>query len=338
MSISSDITRIKGAKADLKTAINAKGGTLTTELIDEYPAAVDALPTGTDTSSATATASDILTGKTAYISDGTEATGTYEPLDTSSGDAVPADIALGKKAWVDGAELTGTNTNPDTSDATATAADIAFGKTAYIADGTSETGEMYGVKITEMDAFYKPTKVVVFGETIWSNAFNSAGSGNGSWDALAEISCPDATVGYDFSFRALPALTSLSLPELTSAPSGSFIYQNPKITTLSIPKLTTAPTYTAYGNTALTDLSLPRVVFSSGTNPLGGNPSLTTCQLGSIGYAVTALSGTTFSNMTQEGLTITIYVTPDTQPLANSPWGATNATIVYRSAVDGSVL
>lgn len=75
MSISSDIIRIKGAKADLKTAINAKGGTLTTELIDEYPAAVDAISTGTDTSSATATANDILTGKTAYIADGTEATG-----------------------------------------------------------------------------------------------------------------------------------------------------------------------------------------------------------------------------------------------------------------------
>jgi hypothetical protein len=109
MSISSDITRIKGAKDDLKTAINAKGGTLTTELIDEYPAAVDAISTGTDTSSATATASDILTGKTAYISDGTEATGTCD-------------------------------FNADTTDATATADSLLYGHTAYGADGTKLTG------------------------------------------------------------------------------------------------------------------------------------------------------------------------------------------------------
>lgn len=109
MSISSDITRIKGAKDDLKTAINAKGGSLTTELIDDYSAAVDAIAPGTDTSSATATASDILTGKTAYISDGTEATGTCD-------------------------------FNADTTDATADENSLLYGHTAYGADGTKLTG------------------------------------------------------------------------------------------------------------------------------------------------------------------------------------------------------
>ena len=46
MGIASDITRIQGAKQDLKTAINAKGGSLTTELIDDYAAAVTALEIG----------------------------------------------------------------------------------------------------------------------------------------------------------------------------------------------------------------------------------------------------------------------------------------------------
>ena len=41
MGIGTEITRLKGAKADLKSSINAKGGALTTELIDEYAAAVD---------------------------------------------------------------------------------------------------------------------------------------------------------------------------------------------------------------------------------------------------------------------------------------------------------
>ena len=46
MSIASEIERISDAKADLKAAINAKGGSLTNELIGDYAAAVAALPGG----------------------------------------------------------------------------------------------------------------------------------------------------------------------------------------------------------------------------------------------------------------------------------------------------
>lgn len=46
MSIASEIARLQSAKSDLKTSINAKGGTLTTETLDDYAAAVDALPSG----------------------------------------------------------------------------------------------------------------------------------------------------------------------------------------------------------------------------------------------------------------------------------------------------
>jgi len=46
MTIASEIARLQGAKADLKTAINAKGGTITDELIDEYAAFVDDIETG----------------------------------------------------------------------------------------------------------------------------------------------------------------------------------------------------------------------------------------------------------------------------------------------------
>jgi len=49
MSIASEITRIQGAKADLKTAINAKTDArhqITTETIDEYADFVDSIPSG----------------------------------------------------------------------------------------------------------------------------------------------------------------------------------------------------------------------------------------------------------------------------------------------------
>lgn len=68
-------------------------------------------------------------------------------------------------------------------------------------------------------------------------------------------------------------------------------------------------------------------------------PLLETVQLGSIGKPVTMLSEWSFHKDTQSNLTITIYVADDaTLPLTNSPFGATNATIIYRSATTGEVI
>jgi hypothetical protein len=44
MSIATEIARLQQAKADLKASINAKGGTITDELIDAYAPFVDNLP------------------------------------------------------------------------------------------------------------------------------------------------------------------------------------------------------------------------------------------------------------------------------------------------------
>lgn len=46
MSIASEITRISSAKSAIKTAINAKGGSLTNETLDEYADAIAAISTG----------------------------------------------------------------------------------------------------------------------------------------------------------------------------------------------------------------------------------------------------------------------------------------------------
>lgn len=106
------------------------------------------------------------------------------------------------------------------------------------------------------------------------------------------------------------------------------------------------------GCTSLKTFEMPYVAgFLTGyTNQFLGNcTALEDAVFGSIGHPITQLKPTSgndllFNGCTQAGLTITLYV--NASALADvpadvktyAPWGATNATIVYRSSVDGSVL
>lgn len=84
-------------------------------------------------------ASDLMLGKQLINSFGGVVTGTYIPLDTNDATASASDIMNGETAYVKGQKIVGTYVPLDTTDATATAEDIVDGETAYV-DGKKVTG------------------------------------------------------------------------------------------------------------------------------------------------------------------------------------------------------
>lgn len=78
MSIASEITRLQGAKADIKTAIQGKGVTVPANAkLDTYDTYINQIVTGggTDVSDTTAVAGDVLNTKYFYLANGTRTQG-----------------------------------------------------------------------------------------------------------------------------------------------------------------------------------------------------------------------------------------------------------------------
>lgn len=153
------------------------------------------------------------------------------------------------------------------------------------------------------------------------------------------------TQGDNGHFRGCAALTTINMPELvsltTSGNSGIFSSCTGLIE-VTFPKLTSISHAGQYGVggafmgcTALQTVNLPKLSSITGNSSNGGVfrncAGLLSVNLGSVGNPVSSILANTFQYCTQSNLTITIYTTGGAS-LANEPWGATNATIIYEEA------
>lgn len=134
---------------DIADAIRAKTSKAETLSLGQMPSEILSIETGSDTSDATATAADLLSGKTAY-SNGHLVTGTIPSKGEATYSPSASQQVISQGQYLSGNQIIEAVTSDNlpasvftdrTSNATATAADILSGKTAYV-NGSLVTGSV----------------------------------------------------------------------------------------------------------------------------------------------------------------------------------------------------
>ncbi len=249
MALNDILTSMDGARDALVTAINNKGGSLAQDsTLYQCANAVNEISTGTDTSDATATASDILQDKTAYAKD-EKITGTIPTVTASMSDnvvTVPKGYVKSAQTLTVGTALNAFTITPAANaqviskgsylkgevtvagDTNLTAANIKSGVTIFNVAGTYE-GESTGGTSAE---YYKCASVDVSAKT-WSGYKAVFDSGAGTWSFESEVTegltytsvTPETGGIYSADALVIVSLLYSGTPVLTS-PTGMTDYSN----------------------------------------------------------------------------------------------------------------
>ena len=145
---------------------------------------------------------------------------------------------------------------------------------------------------------------------------------NNTITELNDTNCADCKYISEFKFYNCIAIKSINLKKLNFIDTNAF-NSCVNITSVNVPKLQTIGGYGLHGCTKLTTVDFPKIV-TLGTGALRSCTGLTSINLGST---ITSMTSNVFESDTQSGLTITINRKQDA--ISGSPWGATNATVVW---------
>lgn len=332
MSIASELGKLQQAKADLETSIEAKGVNVPVGTkLDAYPALVDTISTSS-VLTGDAAVGEVLASKTFYSND-------------------PA------------SKLTGTMVNRGEvdTDITAVAQSVTIAQGYHNGSGTVQIAAADQAKLIAGNIKSGVTVLGVAGSIVdytadYINILDGSGDVMALPEGLTELIVASVALRTNLkmsgwpstwnsvniattAFDACTGITITTVPSMVTTLSRSAFRGCTSIPSMALPVSVTTFADTVFQScTSMTAFSAPGATNYNSVSLLAGCTALQTVELGSVGKAVTIIRDTTFTGDTQVGLTITIYVTPGAQPLANSPWGATNATIVYHSSVDGSIL